>query len=53
MPAQMRKLPHSRFYRVTDDKGHVHSFRTTKSKAMSQIRLLNGVSHGMKLRKRG
>lgn len=51
MPARMRKLPHSRMYRVFDDKGHIHAERTTKSKAEAQIRLLNGIRHGMKVRR--
>ena len=52
MPAKMRKLPHSRFYRVYDDKGHVHAKRTTKENAERQIRLIEGVRHGMIPRKR-
>ncbi len=50
MPATMRKLPGRNLYRVTDNKGKVHAKATTKSKAEAQIRLLNGVSHGMVVR---
>ncbi len=51
MPVKIRKLPHSSKYRVYDgDK--VVAKRTSKKNAEAQARLLRGVSHGMKLRKR-
>lgn len=49
MPPKMRKLPNQRFYRVYDGK-NVVAKRTTKKKAEKQIRLLRGLSHGMKSR---
>lgn len=52
MPAMMRKLPKQNRYRVFDSKGHIHAKSTTKRKAEAQIRLLNGVRHGMVTRKR-
>lgn len=51
MPAFKRKLPGSNKFRVYDNKGHIHSYRTSRENADKQIRLLNGISHGMKLRK--
>lgn len=51
MPARIRKLPNQEKWEVIDDKGHHHSFRTTKKLAMSQVKLLNGIAHGMKPKK--
>lgn len=52
MPAKIRKLPGKKKYEVIDNEGHHHSFSTTKLKAEAQVRLLNGISHGMKLRRK-
>jgi len=52
MPVKMRKLPRSSMYRVWNDK-KVVAKRTTKKKAEAQAKLLRGIEHGMKLRKRG
>jgi hypothetical protein len=52
MPVKIRKLPNKNKWEVIDKKGHHHSFKTTKSKAEAQVRLLRGISHGMKLRKK-
>ena len=41
MPAKMRKIRNRNLWRVTDSKGHVHSFGTTKRKAEAQVRILN------------
>ena len=43
MPAHMRKLPKKNKWRVTDNKGKVHAFGTTKKKAQAQVRLLNSL----------
>ena len=43
MPAKMRKLPGKRLYRVTDNKGKIHAFGTTKRKAEAQVRILNNL----------
>lgn len=51
MPIKMKKLPNSSKYRVYDGK-RIVAKRTTKKKAEAQVRLLRGVSHGMKLKKR-
>ena len=51
MPVRMKKLPNSTKYRVYDgDK--IVAKRTTKEKAEKQVRLLRGIAHGMKPRKR-
>lgn len=44
-PAKMRKLPHSRMYRVYDPKGRIHAYKTTKKKAEAQIRILKQANH--------
>jgi len=41
MPAKIRKLPNKNKWRVSDTKGHIHSFGTTKVKAIKQRNLLN------------
>ena len=51
MPAKIRKLPNSNKVRVWWG-GKVVAKETTISKAKAQIRLLGGVSHGMKLRRK-
>jgi hypothetical protein len=48
MPVKMRKLPGKNKYRVYDG-NMVASKETTKVKAMKQVRLLRGISHGMKV----
>ena len=51
MPVRIRKLPKKNKYRVYDgDK--VVAKETTKENAERQKRLLLGISHGMKPRKR-
>jgi len=41
MPYKMRKLPNQNRYRVYNSRtGEIHAYRTTKKKAMNQIRLL-------------
>jgi hypothetical protein len=47
MPIKIRKLPNKRRYRVYDG-DRVISKSTTKRNAESQVRLLRGISHGMK-----
>ena len=47
MPAHLRKLPGKNLYRVKDAEGRIHSYGTTKKRAKAQVRLLNGVAHGM------
>lgn len=51
MPAKMRKLPHSSKYRVWND-GKIVAKGTTKKKAEAQIRLLRGIEHGLKPRRK-
>ena len=51
MPIKIRKLPHSSKYRVWNGK-KVVAKRTTKKNAEAQKRLILGLDHGMKLRKR-
>jgi len=49
MPYVKRKLPLKDAYQVKNvDTGMVHSRKTTKRKAESQIRLLNAIDHGFK-----
>jgi len=43
MPAKMRKIRGKRLWRVTDNKGKIHAFGTTKKKAKAQVRLLNNL----------
>ena len=50
MPAKIVKLRNKNRYKVVDNKGHIHAKNTTKAKAESQVRLLNGISHGMVLK---
>jgi hypothetical protein len=50
MPVKIVKLKSGKF-RVYNDKKIVAK-STTKAKAESQARLLRGIEHGMKLRKR-
>jgi hypothetical protein len=52
MPVKMRKLPNKNKWRVYDKQGHIHAKSTSKPNAQKQIRLLNGLAHGMKLRVR-
>ena len=52
MPAKIRKLPNQSKWEVIDPSGKHHAYRTTKKKAEAQVRLLNGVAHGMRLRKK-
>jgi hypothetical protein len=51
MPVKIRKLPHSSKFRVWND-GKIVAKKTTKKKAEAQSRLLRGLEHGMKLRKK-
>lgn len=50
-PLKIRHLPHSRKVRVYDGK-RVIAKETTLENAESQMRLINGLKHGMKLRKK-
>jgi len=51
MPVKMRKLPNKNKWRVYEgDK--VVAKGTTKKKAEKQVRLLRGIAHGMKPRKK-
>lgn len=50
MPVKIIKLKNGK-YRVYNDKKIVAK-ATTKTKAESQARLLRGIEHGMKLRKK-
>ena len=47
-PVKMRKLPGKPRYRVYEGK-YVAAKSTSKTKAEKQVRLLRGLSHGMKL----
>lgn len=47
----MRKLPNKNRWRVYDG-SKIAARSTSKKKAMRQVRLLHGVSHGMKLKER-
>jgi hypothetical protein len=47
MPIKIRKLPNKRRYRVYDG-DRVVANSTTKVNAEAQVRLLRGISHGMK-----
>lgn len=51
MPVIVRKLPKKNKYRVTHS-GKISAFATTKEKAEAQSRLIRGIAHGMKLRKK-
>jgi hypothetical protein len=51
MPVKIRKLPNSRKYRVYDGK-RIAAKATTKENAEKQARLLRGLGHGMKKRKK-
>ncbi len=51
MPATMRKLPGKNKWRVTHN-GKISAKETSKENAEKQVRLLNGVAHGMKVRSR-
>ena len=51
MPVKIRKLPRQNKWRVYDG-GKIVAKRTTKEKAEKQARLLRGVAHGMKLKKK-
>lgn len=51
MPVKVRKLPRKgNHYRVYDGK-KVVAKDTTKEKADAQVRLLLGISHGMRLKR--
>lgn len=52
MPYEMKKNPDGTYRVLNADTGEVHAESTTKEKAEDQIRLLRGVEHGMKPRKR-
>lgn len=52
MPYQVRKNDDDSFRVENTDTGEVHSKHTTKEKAEAQVRLLHGVEHGMKPRRR-
>lgn len=52
MPVSMRKLPGQNKWRVYDG-DRIVAKGTTKTKAEKQMRLLNGLAHGMQLRKKG
>lgn len=51
MPLRKRKLPRKNKWRVYDGK-RVIAKETTLENAESQMRLINGLKHGMKLRKK-
>ncbi len=51
MPVTIRKLPGKNKYRVRHDKT-ISAFGTIKEKAEAQGKLLKGLAHGMKLRKK-
>lgn len=51
MPVYKKKLPNSPFYRVYDGT-RIVAKKTTKSKAEAQVKLLRGIKHGMKVRKK-
>ena len=51
MPVRIRKLPSKNKYRVYDG-NEIAAYGTSKKKAEAQARLLRGISHGMKLRKK-
>jgi hypothetical protein len=49
---QIRKVRNQNAYSVKNMiTGHVHSYHTTKSNAMAQVRLLNAIDHGFKIKK--
>lgn len=52
MPYAIRKRG-TKFIVVNTDKGTVKGTHSTKAKAQAQMRLLYGIEHGMKPRKRG
>lgn len=43
MPAKIRKLRNQNYWEVIDSKGHTHAKKTTKKKAQTQVRILNGL----------
>jgi hypothetical protein len=46
-------VPHSGAFAVVNtETGRVHAKHTTKEKAVAQMRLLYGIEHGMKPRKK-
>lgn len=52
MPIKVRKVRGKECYQVKNiDSGKIHAKCSTKAKAESQKRLLDGLEHGMKLKK--
>ncbi len=51
MPVQMRKLPSKNKWRVYDG-AKIVAKETSRKKAEAQVRLLRGLAHGMKPRKK-
>jgi len=51
MPVKIRKLPNKNRWRVYDGK-RIAAKSTSKKNAERQARLLRGVAHGMKVRKK-
>jgi len=44
---KIRKIRNKNLYSVKNSKtNQIHSYATTKTKAMNQIRLLNAIDHG-------
>ena len=50
MPYAIRSLGGGKYKVVNKETGNVHSKATSKANAQSQVRLLQGVEHGMKPR---
>jgi len=47
MPYVVRKIRNKNLYSVKNSKTNkIHSYATTKTKAMNQVRLLNAIDHG-------
>lgn len=52
MPYKIVSIGHGKVKVVNAQTGKVHAKSTTRSEAEKQIRLMQGVEHGMKLRKK-
>jgi len=52
MPYKIVKIGVGKYKVVNSETGAVHAENTTKAKAEAQVRLLESVEHGMKLKKK-